>query len=264
MLKDLRFALYAIKKNIQGSAELRTSFLMNVFGMAINNMAFIILWVFFVKSVGIVGGWTAADIIGLQGFIALSFGIVFSMGAGIRKLPEYVASGAFDSFMLSPKNLLVRIATSSFNASAVGDMVYGIACLAIYGFLIHISLGQILLMGILALFSVIIFLSVAVAVFSTSFLFVDSSAITNSLFELFVTPALFHGGAFKGVMRFVFIFVIPSLLVGAIPVEVLKNVSVAKLTLLGMLSISWFTLSIKIFGKAIRKYESSNYMNFGS
>ena len=64
MMKELKFALYAIKKNIQSSAELRTSFLMNIVGMSINNTAFIILWGFFVKSVGVIGGWTVADIIG--------------------------------------------------------------------------------------------------------------------------------------------------------------------------------------------------------
>ena len=75
-MKELKFALYAIKKNIQSSAELRTSFLMNIVGMAINNTAFIFLWIFFVKSVGIIGGWTIYDIIALQGFTAVCFGII--------------------------------------------------------------------------------------------------------------------------------------------------------------------------------------------
>ena len=158
MMKELRFALYAIKKNIQSSVELRTSFVMNIFGMAINNTAFIILWGFFVKSVGVIGGWTVADIIGLQGFVALCFGIVFSAGAGIRKLADYTASGAFDRFMLSPKNLLVRIATSSFGVSALGDIVFGIVCLGIYAFLIHASIYQILLIALLVLISTIVFL----------------------------------------------------------------------------------------------------------
>jgi len=264
MSKELRFALYAIKKNIQSSAELRTSFLANIFGMAINNLSFVILWVFFVKSVGIIGGWTAADIIGLQGFMALSFGIVFSMGAGIRKLPDYVAGGTFDSFMLSPKNLLVRIATSSFNPSAVGDMVFGIACLAIYGFLTHIGLGQVLLMAMLTAFSVIVFLSIAIVVFSTSFLFIDSYAVATSIFELFMTPSLFHGGAFQGTMRFVFTFIIPSLLVGSLPIEAMKDELFAKFVLIGALALFWFVVSQKIFAAAVRKYESSNFMTFGS
>ena len=264
MLKDLHFALYATKKNIQGSAELRSSFLLNIFGMAVNNTAFIILWIFFVKSVGTIGGWTTADIIGLQGFGALSFGIVFSLGAGIRKLPDYVASGAFDRFMLSPKHLLVRTATSAFNPSAMGDMVFGVICLIIYGFIIHISVYQFLLIIALISLSTVIFLATAIAIFSASFFFIDSYAVTASLFELFITPSLFHGGAFQGMMRFIFIFIIPSLLVGALPVETVRDVSFPKLGLIGVLAIMWFAASIKIFNKAIRKYESSNFMTFGN
>lgn len=263
-MKELYFALYAIKKNIQSSAELRTSFLMNIGGMAINNTAFIILWIFFVKSVGIVGGWTVADIIGLQGFTALSFGIVFSAGAGIRKLADYTASGAFDRFMLSPKNLLVRIATSSFNVSALGDMVFGIVCLGIYAFLIRVSFYQISLLALLVIISTIVFLAAAIAIYSTSFFFTDASSVTGSLFELFLTPALFHGGAFQGMMRFIFTFMIPSLLVGALPVEIVRDISLGKLLLVGILGLLWFVVSIGIFNRAIKRYESSNFMTFGN
>src|SRR3989338_8563596 len=129
MAQELRFALYATKKNIQSNAELRTSFLANIVGMTINNSAFIIIWVFFVRSVGVINGWTAADIIGMLGFGTLCYGIVFSSAAGIRKLADYVASGAFDRFMLSPKNVLVRVATSTFGVSAIGDIIFGIVFL---------------------------------------------------------------------------------------------------------------------------------------
>lgn len=264
MIKELRFALYAIKKNIQSSAELRTSFLMNIFGMAVNNTAFIILWGFFVKSVGVIGGWTVADIIGLQGFVALCFGIVFSAGAGIRKLADYTASGAFDRFMLSPKNLLVRIATSSFGVSALGDIVFGIVCLGIYAFLIHATIYQILLIALLVLISTIVFLAAAIAIYSMSFFFTDASSVTGSLFELFLTPSLFHGGAFQGVMRFIFTFAIPSLLIGALPVEIVRNISFGKLLLVGVLAVFWFIVSVSIFNRAIKKYESSNFMTFGN
>lgn len=264
MLKELYFALYAIKKNIQSSAELRTSFLLNIFGMAVNNMAFIILWVFFVKSVGVVGGWTAADIVALQGFVALCFGIVFSAGAGIRKMAEYVSSGSFDRFMLSPKNLLVRIATASFGVSAVGDIVFGVICLIVYSFLIHISIYQIFLMLLLVIITSIIFLSLSIVIYSMSFLFADANSVTTGLFELFLTSALFHGGAFQGVMRFIFTFMIPSLLIGTLPVEIVKNISLSKLLLVSILGLIWFIISIKIFNKCVKKYESSNFMTFGN
>jgi len=264
MMKELYFAIYAIKKNIQSSAELRTSFLINIFGMAVNNSAFIILWGFFVQSVGVIGGWTVADIIGLQGFIALCYGIVFSMAAGIRKLAEYTASGAFDRFMLSPKNLLVRIATSSFGASAIGDIVFGMVCLGIFAFLIHATIHQVLLMVLLVIISTVVFLAALIAIYSTSFFFTDASSVTGSLFELFMTPSMFHGGAFQGVMRFIFTFAIPSLLIGALPVEIVRDISLGKLLLVSVLAIFWFAVSINIFSRAVKKYESSNFITFGS
>ncbi len=264
MMKEIKFALYAIKKNIQSSAELRTSFVMNIIGMSINNIVFIVIWGFFIKSVGIINGWTVADIVGLQGFVALCFGIVFSAGAGIRKLADYVASGAFDRFMLSPKNLLVRIATSSFGASAVGDIVFGVVCLVIYAVLIQASIYQILLIISLVIISVIVFLSAALVVYSASFYFTDADAVTKSLFELFLTPSLFHGGAFQGVMRFIFTFVIPSLLVGTLPVEIVRDASLEKLLPVCVLTVLWFIFSIKIFNRAVKKYESSNFMTFGN
>lgn len=264
MAHEIRFALYAIRKNIQSSAELRSSFLMNIVGMAINNTAFIILWTFFVQSVGVIGGWTAIDVIGLQGFSALSYGIVNSVAIGIRKIPEYAASGAFDRFMLSPKNLLMRIATSTFSASAVGDVIFGIVCLVIYGILLDVGLYQVLMIIALVITGAIVFLAMTITIFSFSFFFMDSSAVTNGFLELFITPMLFHGGAFQGALRFVFTFIIPSLVIGALPVETVRDLSLWKLGLIALLAIVWFFLSLKIFEKAVKRYESSNFMTFGS
>jgi ABC-2 type transport system permease protein len=263
-MKEFKFALYAIKKNIQSSAELRTSFLMNIFGMIINNSAFIILWVFFANAAGNIGGWTANEVVGMLGFSALSYGVVFSFAGGLRRLPDYLASGVFDRFMLSPKNLIVRTATASFDASAVGDIIFGIVCLVVYFFLISATLPQILLTIFFACMTSLVFLGVTISIISVGFFFSDSSPVTQSLFELFITPSLFHGGAFQGVMRVIFTFIIPSLLIGAIPVEAVRDLSLTTALFVSILAIVWFRLSLFLFGKAVRKYESSNFMTFGS
>jgi len=264
MLNDLRFAAYALKKNLENSAELRTSFLMNVVGMAINNTSFIILWLFFVKTVGIIGGWTAADIIGLNGYTAICYGIVFSICGGIQKLPIFTASGAFDRFMLSPKNLLVRVATAYFRVSALGDIFFGVICLTVYALLIRANIYQILLILLLIAISTIVFLAAAIIINSISFYFTDPDSVTRGIFELFFTPALFHGGAFQGLMRFIYTFAIPSLLIGALPVEIVRNVSSSKLFLVSILATFWLVVSIKFFYRSVKKYESSNFMTFGN
>lgn len=264
MNKEIKFALYAIKKNIQNGAELRGSFLLNIFGMAINNIAFIFLWIYFIKSVGVIGGWTAPDIIGLQVFVSISYGLVFSCAMGIRKIPEYVSSGAFDRYLLSPKNLLIRIATASFNASAIGDLLYGLVCFAVYAILISITFYQFWMMLVLIIFAMIALLAMTILIGASSFFFTDPQAVTAGFFDLFFTPSMFHGGAFQGALRFVFTFIIPSLVIGTLPAEAVRSLSFSKLALVGILSFVWLFISIKFFNYAIKKYESTNFMTFGN
>lgn len=264
MKNEIKFVFYSIKKNIKSNTELRTSFWMNVFGMAVNNIAFVFLWIYFVKSVGIVGGWTAYDIVALNGFASISYGLIMSIFFGTKKIPEYVLSGSFDKFMLSPKNIILRIATSSFSAAAVGDIIFGAICLIFYGFVINITFLQVIYMLFFIIFGSIIFFSASLVINSVSFYFLDSISIVDGLFQFFFTPTLFHGGAFHGITRFLFTFVIPSLLIAAIPTETVKNLSLLNFLIILILSFAWFVLSIVVFKKAIRKYESSSFMTFGN
>jgi ABC-2 type transport system permease protein len=264
MKNEIKFAFYAIKKNIQSNAELRTSFLMNVFGMAINNIAFVFLWIYFVKSVGVIGGWTTYDIVALNGFAALSYGVIVSIFYGMKRLPEYVLSGSFDQFMLSPKNIILRIATAAFGPSALGDVLFGAICLGVYGFIMQITFLQIIYIFAFVVFGSIVFFSMSLIINSLSFYFIDATSIIDGVFQFFFTPTLFHGGAFHGLIRFFFTFVVPSLLIAAVPVETVKNLSFSKFIMIGALSLSWLFLGIFIFKRAVRKYESSNFMSFGN
>lgn len=264
MKNEIKFALYAIKKNIQSNAELRTSFLMNIFGMAINNIAFVFLWIYFVKSVGVIGGWTVYDIVALNGFASLSYGLVVSIFYGMKRVPEYVISGSFDRFMLSPKNIILRIATSSFGPSAVGDILFGIICLTAYSLIINLASLQILYILAFSIFGSMIFFSMSLIINSLSFYFVDANSIIDGVFQFFFTPTLFHGGAFQGLIRFFFTFIVPSLLIAAVPVETVKNLSFGSFVMIGGLSFAWLILGVFIFKRAIRKYESSNFMSFGN
>ncbi len=66
--KEIYFAGYSIYKNLQSSMELRFSFWFAIFGMALNNVAFIIIWMSFGVIAGDMGGWQAVDYL-------LAFGI---------------------------------------------------------------------------------------------------------------------------------------------------------------------------------------------
>jgi len=264
MYKELRFALYAIRKFLQSSAELRTSFLMNIFGMFINNTAFIVMWMAFSHAVGTIGGWTAIDIIALESYAALSLGTVFFFFGGIQKLPQYVLSGSFDRFLLSPKNPLLRMMTSHMMVSAFGDIIFGIAGLVLYAVLGGLNLTSIVMLVLGGILGVFAFLATSIGIFSVSFFIMDTNIVSRGLFELYFTPSMYHGGAFSSGLRAFFTYVIPSLLVAILPVEATRNQSWETLGFIALLGCLWFALSVYIFHLGIRKYESANFMTFGT
>jgi len=263
MWKELKFAWYAISMNLKNSAELRTSFLMSVVGMALNNIAFIAIWCVFAKVVGNIGGWTVMDVVAMQGITALNFGVVFSLLNGVEKISLYVGSGSFDRFILSPKNLLSRVLVSSLGISAIGDALFGVICLGVYITFVHLSAINFVFMFMGLITSTCLLFAVMLLVQTVSFYVLDPRTATRGLFELFFTPTLFHGGAFQGWMRFVFTFIIPSLLVGALPVEVVKSVSWPQMGLMAVLSLLWLILAVKLFYRGVKRYESANLVTFG-
>ena len=119
-------------------------------------------------------------------------------------------------------------------------------------------------MLVLVVLATIANLAISIIVGASSFFFMDPEAITKGFFDLFFAPSLFHGGAFQGALRFVFTFIIPSLVIGTLPVEAVRNMSLGKLALVAILAFVWFFIALRFFRYAVKKYESSNFMTFGS
>lgn len=261
---SIKLALLNIKKNFRNEKELKSSFIISVVGMAINNIAFLILWYYFGKTIGELNGWKPMDIFGLYGFGTTSYGIVASLFSGMFDIPNYISSGNFDKYLLTPKNILLKVSTSKISTSAFGDLLFGVVCFIIFAFWSKLTLIQLLLSILLIIIASIIFYSFSLICMSISFYLMDGHNVSQGLYGMFLSNSLYHGGAFTGLLRVIFTFVMPSLLLGAIPVEIVKNLSISNLIMIILLTIFWFILSIMFFYKSLKKYESNNLFGFGS
>ena len=261
---SLKLALLNIRKNIRNEKELKSSFIISIFGMAINNIAFLILWYHFGKTVGELNGWQPMDVFGLYGFGTTAYGLVCSVFAGILEIPTYIVTANLDKYLLTPKNILLKISTSKISISALGDLLFGVICFAIFAIWNKLSILQLIVSFILIIIASIIQYSFALVCMSISFYLMDGHNVSNGLYGMFVGNSLYHGGAFTGILRIVFIFVMPSLLLGAVPVEIAKSLSIANLLMIILLALFWLKLSILFFYKSLKKYESNNLFGFGS
>ena len=263
-MKNIKLAFLNIKKNIKNEKELKTSFIITVIGMAINNISFLILWYYFGKTVGEINGWKAIDIFGLYGFGTTAYGLVISIFAGITDLPIYIATGNLDKYLLTPKNILMKVSTSKLHTSAFGDFIFGVSCFIIYAIWSKLTIIQILVSIYLIIIAGIIVYSFTLISMTISFYLMDGDNVSHGLFGLFLSNTLYHGGAFTGVLRFIFIFIVPSLLAGAIQVEIIKSLNILSLLMITITSLLWFIFAVWFFYKSLKRYESNSLFGFGS
>lgn len=262
-MRSIKLALLNIKKNIKNEKELKSSFIISVVGMMINNISFLILWYYFGKSVGELNGWKPMDIFGLYGFSSTCFGLVVSVFFGIFEIPNYINTGNFDKYLLTPKNILLKVSTSKISTSAFGDLLFGITCFIIFSIYSKLTAMQLLQVVFLVIISSIIFYSFSLICMSISFYIMDGENVSEGLYGMFVSNSIYHGGAYTGVLRAIFTLIMPSLLIGAIPVEIVKSTSLKGIVIIALLAIVWFILSVMFFYKSLKKYESNNLYGFG-
>lgn len=263
-MKSLKLALLNIRKNIKNEKELKSAFIISIVGMMLNNISFLILWYYFGKTVGELNGWKPIDIFGLYAVSTVSYGIISGFLSGIFNIPTYITTATLDRYLLTPKSILMKISTSKISTSAFGDLLYGIVCFILFILFRHLSLSQILLMLLLMFFATIIFYSFGVICMSISFYLMDGRNVSEGFYGMFVSNSLYHGGAFTGVLRFIFTFICPSLLLGVIPVEIITNFSLTKLLIMILMTVIWLEVSIFFFYKSLKKYESNNLFGFGN
>ncbi len=251
-------ALEYIHRNISSAAELRVSFLMQVVGMMINNVTFVVIWLLFFGAFGSINGWTGKEVLALQGFLAIAYGFAFSFFAGATELPNIINNGSFDSALLTPRNLYLRILTLTTRTSAVGDILFGIVLSTIYAFITHESALQILIMALLLLPSIVIITNFSLITSCIGFFIPDSSEIATYSFDLMFGPSLYPSGVYQGVVRFIFLFILPTIAIAGLPVEAVKNVDVLKISIIWILAVFWTLAALWVLRKGVKRYESSN------
>lgn len=264
VMSELRVARLVWLTNVRAAMENRAAFAMQIVGMMVNDLAFVLVWMFFFQAVGTVNGWSGWESIGLLGFGTVSFGLAFGFCGGTTRLPTSVEDGSLDNFLLSPRNVLWRMTTSKFDIAAFGDVIFGIALLTIFAIKMRLAFGAVLLLIGCILPAGLITLSMNLIAGCVAFFFLDAQGMSFSLFKTFMTPTLYPAGLFPGPAKMFFIFVIPSLVVGGLPVQAIEGENVPLFLLVWVLALIWVSVGVGVFYFSLRRYESGNALGLRS
>lgn len=256
----LRIMLHIRKLNILSALAYRTSFVIQVMSMLLNDTIMLVLFYFFFSRFGTIGGMDFQWYVRLLLVIIWGFCVMHIFLYGSRKIGEQIMNGSLDAHLLLPKNPLLRILVSGFSISAIWDLLYGIGLLF---FVKGLTIVFIIKLLFVALCAGVIFASFMVIFESLTFRLGSSKELSRGIFEAVLGPSHYPPGIFHGIVfKVLFMTIIPVFFVAYLPYDIVSTpFSFQKVLILIASTIFFWGLGAFVFTRGLRKYESGNMIN---
>jgi ABC-2 type transport system permease protein len=253
--KSLRLIGYYFKFNISSVMEYRVSFLLQSFGMILNNSAFIFFWWILFNNVSSIGGYGFKDEMLLWAISSTSYGICFVVFGNVNQITRMILNGELDTYLLQPKDPLVNIACSKTIVSAWGDTLYGVI---LFFILRGFDFKGFLLFLLFCITGALMFACVLVTFHSLSFYAGNVEALSQLATEFLITFGIYPEGIFNNAVKYILYTVIPVGFMVYFPARVINGFS--PLLLLGVCgaALVWIIIAYSLFYHGLKKYESGN------
>lgn len=251
---SLKFILLSIKYNILKEMANRTSFLMNVILMMLNNCSIIIQWVVFFSLKPDFGGYTFENHIFAIALTTITYGLTHLCFAGVHNISKYIEFGALDKYLTKPKNPLIGVLTSKTQISAIGDLLFGIILFLVY----YHNPIQIILFIFLSFLSFLIMLSFFIIINSITFWFIRFSDTVETLTGSYISFSLYPYSIFDTAVKVLLHTIIPVGFAIYLPVSLFQEFTILKIIALILVTVINMLLAVLVFNRGLKRYSSSN------
>lgn len=244
--------------NLKCSLEYRTSFIIQVVGMIINNSSFLFFWWILYSNVNNIGGYTFSDTMILWGLASSTYGFAYILFGNVQELSNTIITGGLDSFIIQPKDIIINCCASRTQISAWGDMIYGYILLVVSGRVSPLNIG---LFTLFVITGGMIYFSSLLIVNSLSLYFGNIEG-TKRIVEMFILAfSTYPEGIFGKYFRGLFYTLIPVGFMSFLPVQVFRSFNPINIIIIIAAAIAYVLLSYLVFYTGIKKYESGNIMD---
>lgn len=253
--KSLKLMFHYFKFNISAAMEYRVSFLMQAFGMALNNSAFIFFWWILFNNVPSIGGYGFKDEMMLWALSSTSYGICFIVFGNVNQITRMIMNGELDTYLLQPKDPLVNLVCSKTILSALGDALYGV----ILFFIINgFNVQKFLLFILFCITGALIIASILVTIHALSFYSGNTEGFAQMVIEFIISFSIYPEGIFNNALKTILYTVLPVAFIVYIPARVLAQFSIIHLAYILGVALLWIIIAYTVFYKGLKRYESGN------
>ncbi|MDF2671759.1 MAG: hypothetical protein K0R09_24 [Clostridiales bacterium] len=253
--KSLKLMFYYFKFNISAAMEYRVSFLVQTFGMALNNSAFIFFWWILFTNVPRIGGYGFKEEMMLWALSSTSYGICFVLFGNVNQITRMIMNGELDTYLLQPKDPLVNLVCSKTILSALGDALYGV----ILFFIINgFNLKKFTLFLLLCITGALIIASILITIHGLSFYTGNAEGFAQMVIEFIISFSIYPEGIFNNALKTILYTILPVAFIVYIPAKVLTQFSIVHLVSILGVAVLWIIIAYTVFYKGLKRYESGN------
>lgn len=256
MKKHLKIMACYFRLNLSSALEYRASFLLQAFGMALSNSAFIFFWwIAFAQLGDSIAGYTFNDVMFIWAAASSAFGIAHVLFANVSQVSRLIITGELDTFILQPCNLLVNVLCAKTSLSAYGDLLYGFVLIAItqgtsaaawLWFLVATVIGGCLTCALTLCAHVL------------TFYLGDASMIGSMVSEFLINFSIYPETIYGPAMRALMYTLIPAGFIVHIPMRLSRQFDPWLALLLVCAAAAYCAFAVWFFYRGVRRYESGN------
>jgi len=254
-MREFKFLLAVWKANLQSVMEYRAAFLLQVFGMMVNNAIYFLIWVIFFDRFKEVSGWGIHEMYVTFGVLASSFGLVSLLFGNTFYLSEIITKGRLDYYLSMPRPVLLHTVASRMIASGMGDFTYGFLSYAVSGYFSWDGLARFMLGTILA---ATVFASFMILMQSLAFWFGMMTNLAGLALNAMTTFGIYPITLFDNYAKLILFTLIPAALMGAVPAEFIRTSSWQSLAELLAGALILLFIAVTVFHLGLKRYESGS------
>jgi ABC-2 type transport system permease protein len=254
-VKTVRLVLGYLRHNLMAAMAYRGAFLLQVFGMMLNDAMLLFFWWILFDRLPSLEGWDLRGVMMLYGTVAFGYGLATVVcGNGLR-VARIIATGDLDYYLALPADPLVHLLVSRTSLPGWGDMLFGLLVFLVADPGHWPRLPLFLLLGAS---SGLILIAFSVLVGSLAFWVGSAENLAMQSINAVITFGLYPVEIFPGLVRFLLYTFIPSAFIGAVPARLLEDFRWEGLA--GLLAFAAaLTLAARwVFRLGLRRYASGN------
>jgi ABC-2 type transport system permease protein len=254
-MKTFHLVAGYLRHNLMSAMAYRGAFVLQVFGMLLNDVMLLFFWAILFSHFPALQGWTLRDVVTLYAIVAFGFGLATVVCGNSGRVAHIIASGDLDYYLALPANPLVHLLVSRTSLPSWGDALFGVVVYLVAAPERWTTLPLFLFLGVL---SGLIFVAFSVIAGALAFWIGQSQNLAMQLRNALLTFGLYPVDIFPGLVRVLLYTLIPAAFVGSIPALLLAEFHWGRLAGLLLVTVMLLLVARGVFSLGLRRYESGN------